>query len=335
LTQSFAQQVPTLPAGPPDGKSGSLSQSPPSPAATQTPAATAQPEEPPTEAERTIDAAIKKLAKIESVTAKLVQAVEMLNQKFTVSGEFRRAPNSRVRLQLTVVGLADSSGTTLQVCDGETLWDYQQILGKQYYRKLIIKPVLERLNSPDLDPTIRNQAITQMGLSGPEVLLVGLRKYIKFDQQEEVQLDGKKVWKIHGLWKNRQGLVGPDSRPVNPMGVLPPYIPMDATLYLGKEDGWPYRLILQGRPSTVLLERTMGPDGRPVGAKSSMEKIPRTMITIDYSDVTLNTQIPVDVFAFQAPANATVEDNTEALTKGLDRELEREARQHRGPHQRA
>jgi outer membrane lipoprotein-sorting protein len=326
LTPTLAQQsVPAIPAGPPAGQGAAGPQAPPGTVAMPSATPVAAPEEPPTPAERVIDDAIKMIAKIQSVVAKLVQSVDMLNQKFTIKGEYKRAPQARVRLQLTVAGLHDSDGTTLQVCDGETLWDYQQILDRQFYRKLSIKPVLERLNSPDLDPKIKTQAISQMGLAGPETLLVGLRKYIKFDQKEETELDGRKVWKLHGVWKSRQGLVGPDSRPVNPLGILPPYIPMDVTLFLGKEDGWPYRLILQGRPGTTLLERPIGPDGRPIGAKSSIEKIPRTVITLDYSDVTLNRTISVDEFAFQAPANATVDDNTESLLKGLDRELEREA----------
>jgi len=325
FSRSSAQQVPTIPAGPAeDNKAGPQGApgAPPAPGV----APAAQPEEPPTEAERVIDGAIKMLANLKSVAADLVQTVDMLYQKFTIKGQYLRAPNARVKLQLTVVGLADTSGTTLQVCDGETLWDYQQVLDRQYYRKLSIKPVLERLNSPDLDPKTRNLAITGMGLAGPETLLVGLRKYIKFDQKDEVVLDGRKVWKLHGTWKSRQGLVGPDSRPVNPIGVLPPFIPMDATLYLGKEDGWPYKLILQGRPPSAAVEtRRMGPDGKLVGAKSSIEKIPCTVITLVYSDVKLNGTIRVDQFAFQAPANATVEDSTEIILKGLDRELEREA----------
>jgi outer membrane lipoprotein-sorting protein len=326
-TTSAQQQAPQTPAVPPGTAGGSAAQ-----ATAGLPAPAPQPEEPPTDAERTIDAAVKMIAKLQSVTAKLVQSVDMLSHKFTITGEYKRAPGARIRLLLTVAGLHDSDGTTLQVCDGETLWDYQQILDRQVYRKLTIKPVLERLNSPDLDPKIKTQAITQMGLSGPETLLVGLRKYVKFDQKEEVELQtaagaktGKRAWKLHGIWKNRQGLMGPDARPVSPLGILPPYIPMDVTLYLGKDDGWPYLLLLQGRPSTALLERPIGPDGRAVGAKSSMEKIPRTIITLEYSDVTLNRPIDVGEFAFQAPANATVDDSTEALIKGLDRELEREA----------
>jgi len=323
-TRASAQQMPTIP-GPAGGADLRQPGAPAGPGVAGTVPA-AQPEEPPTEAERLIDSAIKTLAKLQSVAADLVQSVDMLYQKFTIKGRYLRAPNARVKLQLTVVGLPDTSGTTLQVCDGETLWEYQQILDRQFYRKLSIKPILERLNSPDLDPKIRNQAVAQMGLAGPETLLVGLRKYIKFDQKEEAVLDGTKVWKLHGNWKSRQGLVGPDARPVNPIGALPPFIPMDVTLYLGKEDGWPYKLILQGKSPTILQDtRHMGPDGKLIGAKSSIEKVPRTVITLVYSDVKLNGTINVGQFAFQAPANATVDDSTEALIKGLDRELEREA----------
>ena len=41
--------------------------------------------------------------------------------------------------------------------------------------------------------------------------------------------------------------MGPDGRQVQQIGMLPPYIPGDALLYLGKEDGWPYKLILKGQ----------------------------------------------------------------------------------------
>jgi outer membrane lipoprotein-sorting protein len=340
VSRSLAQQPPPAPAGAPDGK-GTASPTPTAgtpatpaattatPAATTaTPAATmaAQPEEPPTETDRFVDEAIAKIAKLQSVSADMLQSVDMLHLKFTVKGRYVRAPKSRFKLELTTEGLPDATGRSLQVCDGETLWDYQQILDRPYYRKLSIKPVLERLNSPDLDPRIKTQAVTQMGLAGPEVLLVGLRKSIKFDLKEEAELDGRKVWKIHGDWKNRQGLVGPDARPISPMGALPPYVPRDVTLFLGKDNSWPHKLILQGRAPTALIEtRRIGPDGRPIGAKSSIEKIPRTLITLVYSNLKLDSTIPVDEFAFQAPANATVDDGTEDILKNLDRALELEA----------
>ena len=287
---------------------------------------TAPAEAPPTEAERTIDESIRKISKLQSVAAELEQDVEMLNQKFKITGRYLKAPNTRIYVLLTISGgLADTTGRFLQVCDGETLWEYELVLDQSYYRKLTIKPILERLNSPDLDPEIKAKATTQMGVAGPETLLLGLRKTLLFNQKEDAVLDGKKVWKFHGTWKNRQGLAF-NNQPVNPLGPLPPYIPMDAVLYLGVEDGWPYKLELLGREASNLADvRKKGQDGKIVGSKSSREKVPRTKITMTYSNVKLNAVIRQDEFVFQAPANASVADDTESLLKTLDRALEASA----------
>ena len=146
----------------------------------------------------------------------------------------------------------------MQVCDGETLWDYQQIFDSKSYRKLSIKPVFERLNSPDMDPKIRDQLVTQLGFSGPEALLVGLRKSIKFDIKEEDTLDGMPVWVLRGTWRNRSGLVGPDQRPLPATGPLPAYVPSVATLTVGKDDGWPYKLVMVGKVPTILATPAPG-----------------------------------------------------------------------------
>jgi outer membrane lipoprotein-sorting protein len=290
------------------------------------------PQEPPTEAERLIDEAIKKLAAVKSVTADLVQNVEMLKQRFDIKGRFLKAPTSRIYLKLTISGLPDASGTLLQVCDGDTLWDYQQILDSQAYRKLRIKPIFERLNSPDIDPKTRDMVMTQMGFAGPETLLLGLRKSIKFDQKEEGELDKQPVWILRGTWRNRNGLVGPDQRPLPPTGPLPAFVPSIATLYLSKESGWPYKIVLVGKVPTMLLDtRRIGPDGRPVGRLGSIERVEPSRITYAYLNVQINPTPPIrpEEFAFQAPPNAQVDDSTEAIIKGLDQAIQMQAMQKR------
>ncbi|MFO0892605.1 MAG: hypothetical protein U0790_26115 [Isosphaeraceae bacterium] len=288
------------------------------------------PQEPPTEAEKLIDDAIKRLAAIKSVTADVVQNVEMLKQKFDVKGRYLKAPTSRIYLKLSISGLPDSSGTLLQVCDGDVLWDYQQVLDSQTYRKLRIKPIFERLNSPEIDPKLRDQIMTQLGFTGPESLLMGLRKSIKFDQKEEGELDNVPVWILRGTWRNRTGLVGPDQRPLPPNGPLPAYVPSLATLYLGKDNLWPYKMILVGKVPTVLLDtRRIGPDGRPVGRVGSIEKVQPSKVTYSYLNVQINPTPPVrpEEFAFQAPPNAQVEDSTEAILKMLDQSIQYQAMQ--------
>jgi outer membrane lipoprotein-sorting protein len=326
FSPALAQAPPQVPALPADGQASPQPQQQPGTTPAPGGAAAEPAPEPPTEAERQIDAAITAIGNLKSVAADLVQSVEMLNLKFTIKGRFMRAPNTHIYLRLTLSGLTDSTGTTLQVCDGDILWDYQQVLEKHMYRKLSIKPILERLNSPDLDARIKNQFSTQMGITGPEVLLVNLRKVLKFDQKPEPGvLDGKNVLIFHGTWRTRQALVGPDTRPVNPIGALPPYIPMDATLYLGKDDQWPYKVVLAGRvPSTLMDLRRVGPDGKLIGAKSTMEKIVPSRIELVYSNVKLNPTIRLDEFAFQAPPSEPVDDSTELLVKALDNAIQME-----------
>ncbi len=284
-----------------------------------------KPAEPPTEAELLIDAAVGKLRELKSVAADLEQNVEMLSQKFSLKGRYLKAPDHRVYLRLAVSGLPESTGTMLQICDGETLWDYQQVLENQRYVKTSIKPILERLNSPDLDPRIRDRATVEMGFAGPEALLVGLRRVIKFEQKETGALDGRKVLILRGTWANRQGLVLPNNQPVPPTGALPFYVPSDATLYLGADDSWPYKLVMIGRPPTDLIDTRMrGADNRVSGSKRLLEKPNPSRIELVYTNVKLNPTIKLDEFAFTAPPQAQVEDTTEMLVKSLDAAIERE-----------
>ena len=312
LGPAAAQQVP--PAG------GLV---PPGPGAPPgTPEAQPKAEEPPTPAEKVIDEAKSRLAKVESVAADIQERVDMLNQHVVLKGRYLKAPQYRMYFSLSVAGLPETSGTTLQVCDGVTRWDYQAILEQQIYYKYSVKPVMERLNSPDLEPRLKEQLKEGMGFAGPESLLVGLRKLFRFDQEkEEGKIGDKAVWILRGSWRRdvRQGLTGPDQRQANVTGLLPPYIPMDATLYLGQDDGWPYKVILVGRKPTKLLDtRKVGPDGRPIGSRSSIETVDPTNIVLEYSNVRINPTLNLDEFAFQAPPAASVEDGTEMIVKQLD-----------------
>jgi outer membrane lipoprotein-sorting protein len=292
------------------------------------PGSEAQPkEEPPTPAEQLIDEAKARLARIGTCSADLEQTVNMLDQRFTIKGNYIKAPGYRVYFRLTLAGLPDTQATSLQVCDGETFWRYQSILDQPFYTKLSIKPVMERINSPDLDPRIREDFQTEMGFAGPESLLAGLRRLFRFEQEkEESKLGEKPVWILRGTWKSRQGLTAGPGRQVPALGMLPPYIPSDAVLYLGKDDGWPYKLTLVGRaPTKVLDTRKEGPDGRKIGSLNSIQSVAPTDITLVYSDVKLNPKVNADDFVFQTPSSAPVEDGTEMVVKRLDQALAAQA----------
>jgi outer membrane lipoprotein-sorting protein len=323
LGRASAQQAPPLPDQSPTGTM-------PTTTPTGAPGADAQAkekEEPPTPAELVIDEAKAKLAKLQSCSAEIEERVDLLNQHFTIKGRYLKAPQYRIYFQLTLAGLPDTTGSSLEVCDGETLWKYQSILDQPLCQKLSIKPVMERLDSPEFDPKMREQAKEGMGFAGPEILLTGLRRLFRFDQEkEEAKLGDKTVWVLRGKWKSRQGLTDRGARQVPAIGLLPPYIPGLAVLYLGKDDGWPYKLELRGQKPTRLWDtRKDGPDGRKIGSLNSIQSVDPTVITLVYSNVKLNPTLNLDEFAFQAPNPAAVDDGTEMFVKQLDQMLAAQA----------
>src|SRR5262245_23694810 len=95
----------------------------------QTPAPSsspAPPAAPPTEAEALLDAAIAKVKALKSVSAQIKEHVKMLGQEFDLQGRYLKSAENRVYLMLNVVGLGDSAGSSLQVCDGTTLYEVQK-----------------------------------------------------------------------------------------------------------------------------------------------------------------------------------------------------------------
>ena len=276
------------------------------------------------DADKAVDEAVSKIARLKSAAADLVQTVEMLGQKFQIKGRYLRdAKARRIYLRLDVSGLPGAEGTVVQVCDGDTLWDYQRILGSPMYRKLKIGPVFEKLNAPEFDDAFRDQIISQLGFSGPEELLRGLRRTVRFTRKEPGELQGKKVWVIRGDWRDREGLVGPNQQPLPLNTPLPAYVPSFITLWLGQEDGWPYQVKLEGKKPSVLYEevKRYGPDGRLAGA-ARKQKIQVTTIDLTYNNVVLNPALKIDEFVFQAPPEARVEDSTTAILSGLEQQIQ-------------
>ncbi len=285
--------------------------------------------EPPTEAEKFLDEIIKKVAAINSVSADLLEQVEMLGQKFFIEGRYLKAPQDRFYVKLTVKGLPDAKGIMQQVCDGTTFWDFQQFFETQLFRRLDAKPILEKLRTADIGDDLRDKVMEQMGFAGPDVLLSGLRKTIKFEQKEKGTLDGRPVWILTGVWKSREGLLGPNSQPLPALARLPSYIPSLAKIYIGEEDNWPYRVLLTGQQSSIMFEdtRPIGPDGRRIGPKNLIQKPLLTKIDLAYKNVKLNSTILDQEFAFQAPPGAQVEDETKRILDGLEQAVTMRAAQ--------
>jgi hypothetical protein len=268
------------------------------PGTDQTKGAETKKEEPPTEAELLLDAAINKVKEIEYVEATIRQDVSMLGQKFSVVGSYLKGPGLRVRMELNLKNLADAEGTMLQVCDGETLYDFQRIASAQNYRKLGIGKIMEAVDAANFEPEVREQIVRQFGFHGPEALLVGLRKAVLFDQKEEDTLDDKPVWVLRGNWKDRAALA--PAGQAAPTGPLPPYVPSIVALTIGQEDGWPYRVEMKGRvrvgPGAGMAKKA---ETKPQVQAPRQDQV--SSIVLTYQNVKLNTEIGRERFAFSVP----------------------------------
>ncbi len=280
---------------------------------------------PPTEAEKTIDQAIAKLKATKSLSAELLQTVDMLGQKFEIKGTYLKSGNNRVYLKLTVNGLGDASATTLQACDGTTLWDFRQVLDTQSYSKFKVGPIFAKLENPVLEESMRDKVITRLGFAGPDVLLAGLRSKVGFNQKAEETLDGKKVWVIRGEWKDRTGLTGPNQQPLPPTVPLPPYMPANVAVWLGQDNGFPYKVEMYGNMPSMLAAdtRRLGPDNKPIGAKPQTSKVEPSRIVLLYTDVKVNPPIKPEMFGWQPPADAKgVVDATDTVLGELDQAIQ-------------
>ena len=104
------------------------------------------------------------------------------------------------------------------------------------------------------------------------------------------------------------------------MAPLPAYVPSLVTVYIGKEDGWPYKVGLVGRLPSILMEdtRPIGPDGRSDRLPQADPEARADQVELIYSNVMLNPALQDEDFAFQAPADVRVEDSTESILNGLE-----------------
>ena len=266
-----------------------------------------------------------KLRAMPRIAAKIVEEVDMLNQKFTLEGHYYKDGDLKVRFELNLKGLGEANSTLLQVCDGKVLWEFNKIpsLNLQSYRRRDILPIIEKLKDPNLDDTFRAEVNGQLGFGGPVSLLMGFREKVTFDQFADETIDGVGTFVLGGSWTNRKGLIGPNDRPLPDTAPLPSYIPSSIRVFVEKATLWPYRIEMVGKAASMLQEdtRQVGPDGRPIGVKKAPPKVDPSRITLRYTLMAEDATEFDKQFKFQPPREAAnqVEDDTEQFLGQIDK----------------
>ena len=292
-----------------------------------------------TEGEKIVDRAVAKLREIKSASAELKVVADMLNQKFRLDGDYKKAPGNRLFLLLTLVGSANSANSPgssdrmLQVCDGVTLWDFNKVLDREDCTKRSIDKILKVLNSPDCDPKLREDMLSILGFVGPEAVLTGIRKSFVIDQVRDGTFEGKPVTILGGTWKDAKTPVMPGGGNPAFSGPLPPYVPTLVTIILGKTDGWPYQVVFEGRmPHQIEQKKKMADaqidtdaSGRAIGKRMTAPAAKPSKLTLTYTNVRINVPIPDEAFAFEPPKNARTRDETDLIVSQLEQAVAKSA----------
>lgn len=252
----------------------------------------------------------KQLLKYTSVSAKIVETVAIGDRSFKAEGRYlQRALKTNdwhMRLELAVK-LGESTGSLLEVCDGEVLWTRTEIdSGRKRERKEGKETSLTRRNISEImsaarklgDQKTESALIASFGLGGLPALIVGIERDMKLTAVKEESLNGRPVYMVQGVWGDAfmQNLPrGAGSQPASTM--MLPNVPDSVRVYVDRETGMPYRFLY--------LKKIPGRD------------VSRAMLTLDFLDVALNEPINAAEFTYTAPEGVTAVEQTKFFVELL------------------
>ena len=259
-----------------------------------------------------LEQAILALEKRRSISAKIVQSVDLFGHKPVGSGVYLEQRSDRgLRLRLEVrFQLAGQTGSLLHVCDGHYLWMYEKLGDHESLTRIDVHRVQEALEESGNTGEF-GKIGWWPGLGGLPRLLRGLHAAFDFPTVEQTRLGQppQAVWRLRGQWKPeklaklfpQQNSGGKNAAPVD-LAKLPAHLPDQVVVYLGKTDGFPYRIEYRRRQPS----------------ESQAEDAPKELavVTIKLHEVGLNASIHPTHFLY-SPGDLSISDGTGQFLKNL------------------
>lgn len=258
---------------------------------------TSESEETVTETGRSPAAVLKtsrdKLLTFRSIKAKILQTVAIGTRRFKAEGTYIQGSNLRLRLEFTVKS-GELTGTLLEVCDGQVLWNRYTVGGTSRITRRDVRQILDAARSAPQSP--ENVLISELGLGGLPALMASVEQSMKFRTVREEEIDGQKFVVLEGGWGQKFMDEWKRSNPKSP-DRLSDHIPDSLRLYLDSSTLLPRRfLFLKRNPDT---------------------KQTKPMVTVDFIDLVLNAPISEDEFYFIPPDGVPQEDITRFVVEQI------------------
>jgi outer membrane lipoprotein-sorting protein len=249
----------------------------------------------PAYAETLLKKSREKLLGYSSIQAEITESVEIGPKPFVIKGKYIQGKDLKLRLEFQVQSRNEDGkpvGTLLEICDGQVLWTEHNIKGTSRVTRRDVRAILQQAQvNPNSQP---NMLVADLGLGGLYGLLAAIQKNMQFESVAERTVNGKTLTVLNGTWNDAflaQFKGGDPAAPVQ----LPAYVPDAVRIYLDQETLFPRRI--------AYLKK----------GQESLE----TMVTLNFSKVTLNAPIAASVFAYEPPDGVFPVDITHQYLKQL------------------
>jgi hypothetical protein len=257
-----------------------------------------------------LDRARRKLVKLSSVAATIVETVALSERSFKAEGRYLQTglkPSDwRLRLEL-VVKIGDTEGSLLEVCDGGVLWTRTEIdFSKKKDRKDRKETTVTRRDvgqimsaaRKSLDDRRQSELVASLGLGGLPALIAAVEKDMKFSPTvREEMLRDRPVYVIQGSWTDEFTAKLREQSGRGAQSLLLALLPDSLRLSIDRETGVPLRILY--------LKKVPG------------REVSRPMLTLDLLDVELDQPINNSEFNYEPPATVTPLEQTKIFVDML------------------
>jgi hypothetical protein len=226
-----------------------------------------------------------------SISARMEQTISMFDRHVRAEGRYLQAPDRRVRMELNLK-VGSTTGTLLEICDGEILWTRQDIDQQPQISRRNVTQILEAARKAGNVP--ENMLIADLGLGGMGSILGALERSFEFKGMKDDTLRDRPVTIIQGEWS---AFMQTNLRGADPNGPIPPYIPDVVRVTLDRENGVPLRLMyLKKVPDRDVL---------------------RPLLTLDFLDVKIGQALDPAEFQFTVPERVQPSELTQLYIQRL------------------
>ncbi|MBI3467574.1 MAG: hypothetical protein HY000_31575, partial [Planctomycetes bacterium] len=254
--------------------------------------------------------AIAQLDQRNSIAARVRHRTLWFGQRLIGSGRYLQGPPGArlVRLELRTP-LVDKVSTLQQVCDGRTLWIYEYSNAGKNLGRVDVEQAAVAFQ---VSPAAAGAPTKVLAVGGLPQLLRNLEGGFEFKGVERRMLGDLPAWILRGSWEREQlARLLPDQKAQIEAGeqpnyaVLPPQLPDQVVLWLGRDDLFPYRVEFR---RTVPAEFMQKRNGLIDNRESSM--------IFEFFEVQFDVAIDPQEFTYD-PGALPAEDRTAGFMKRL------------------